>query len=363
MKFKNVITLGTCSFFCFSILSVNADDSVQSTDPNRVGRFSCSHCSPSPPTRVRSIRGDDNNNNSIKAVVASGEPRFFKRSGRGWTDEEEDRLLELTEQRRMPFAEIQQKFFPERTENALRTKHNQLTHDFYKDEREQKKWTEEQKRLLIKLVESNTPWSETAWFFPGRSVDALRGMYRSAKGDRFVPKRIIREWTTEENELLLRLAEEGIPWKKRVAFFDNRTLEAMQRQYTKVRTGPKPKPKPGIYTSEEDNLIVESLESGLTVIEIANLIGRKPRGVLKRIERLEQESRLKFTPPQIKTNRNYSVADFELMDDLRNRGLSWEEIAFEHFPGRKSENVMQAYARRRRKIERERREEEEEEDK
>ena len=250
MKFQNFTTLalGICSFFGLYVTSINAYDSIWQSESinkptNKVQQFHPRR----PTTRVNVIVGG--NDHSIKAatVVASPAEEYprglKKRAVRLWTAEEERRLLELRDQDGLSWDEIRG-FYPWRSRAALQAKHRVLT-----DSKEEKfrLWTEEEKALLVELVEADIPWEDVAKRFPGRSIQSLRQQYRYSTRDRRIENAASRKWTREEIELLLRLEEEGVPWEERVAFFDNRSLIALKYQLIAIRRSRPP------FTSEEDD--------------------------------------------------------------------------------------------------------------
>ena len=241
MKFQNFTTLalGLCSFFGLTVSSINADDSIrqsESTDgpTNKVQQFHPRR----PRAGVNVIGGDDDYSIKAATVVASPaeeHPRNLKKRA-PWTAEEETLLLELRDQRGLPWDEIRE-FFPERSWVALRAKYQDLTEEADGKKENLGYWTEEEKTLLVELVDANIPWEDIAKRFPERSIQALREQYNfSTRGGRVADGGAFRQWTPEENELLLRLAEEDIPWEEKAAFFDNRSLAALKQRYIAIST-------------------------------------------------------------------------------------------------------------------------------
>ena len=306
----------------------------------------CSQSAPGWPHLILFLLAPD----SFKMVSSkhfASEPRIFKRAPL-WSTREDALLLELRGQR-LSWPEIQ-KSFPDRTWTAIKKRYYKLTEDPNRVKKAQKAWTKEEKKLLVELAESNIPWKEIAKSFPERNIPSLRDKYRYLIRGRSIPKTYKRRYTAEENELLIKLAEEGVPWEERVKFFDNRTLQALESQYTKIATS---KSWPPVYTSEDDDSIIQSLKSGLPVEEIAELIGRKPLGVRRRIRKLEKLNRVE-PAPQIAKYRRYTAAEIKLITKLVNKGVPWSEIASKHFPGRSSKNMKESYLmRQKRKKERE----------
>lgn len=271
---------------------------------------------------------------------AALEPKLFKRVNR-WTFEEEGLLLKLREEQQLSWKQIQEEYFPERSWKALQIRFYRLTKDPSQPKVEARRpWTDEEKELLFKLRESNLSWAEIVESFPGRSKSALVGKYRSLTYDRSAPGVFQKKWTAEENELLLKLGKEGMPWKERVKFFDNRTLRALQTQYKKLV--PSRQPPPRLFTSEEDDFIIKAIDSdNMPVKDISLSLGRSIQGVHRRIRKLQESNRL---DPNTH-NLRYSDAELELIAKLVKQNVSFREIATKHLPGRSREAIKQAYKR------------------
>lgn len=262
MKFQNFTTLalGIYSFFGLCVSSINADDSFwlsESTDgpTNKVQQYHPRR----PPTRVNVIGGGNDYPIKAATVVASPaeeHPRNLKkRATEPWTVEEVKLLLELKDQRGLPWDEIRG-FYPERSGAALRTKYQALTREPVREEETLNSWTEEENTfnpwteeeniLLIELAEADIPWEDVARRFSGRSIPALREQYHYLTRDRRIAGSAYRPWTPEEDELLLKMVEDKVPWEERLAFFDDRSLTALWSRLAALRRSRRSS------TSEED---------------------------------------------------------------------------------------------------------------
>lgn len=274
-------------------------------------------------------------------------PTLSKRSGkrRPWSSEELELLLELREEQHLPWNEIS-KFFPQRGWQALISRYSIITRDPNRIKKKIKPWADKETDVLLKLRKMGLSWDEIAEHIPGRSINAVKRKYRHLHEDVKVPKAIQRQWSTKENKLILKLVEEGVPWKERVKYFDNRSLKALKSQFTKLKS-PNPPPDEK-YTSEEDGEIVKALELGMTVEETAHLLDRNIKSVSKRITKLVRSNRRELAP-QIAMGRPYSVADFELIREMRDHGMYWDQIVTRFFPGRTTTAVKQGYKRYRKK--------------
>ena len=268
--------------------------------------------------------------------VAASEQKLYRRTR--WTAEEEERLVALREQE-MSWEEISE-LFPERSWQALMAKYHRLTPDVLT--RTVNFWTEEEKKLLLELVEAGKSWEEIAEYFPGRTVTAVRATHNRLTTDVQAPRRVVRKWTAEEDELLLELAKARVPWEERVTHFDSRTLGALTTRYEILKAPGTPREGLEIFTSEEDDLIVEGIELGMTLVEISQLLDRSTPAIKRRKEKLRQLKRL---DPSIDKGRTYTAADYELMRELVEKGMPWRKISAEYFPSRPNRGPEAAYRR------------------
>lgn len=288
-------------------------------------------------------RSDPLQARSAEAVASV--PNIFKR-GKRWTEEEEQLLIELREEQQLSWEEISESF-PERTWIALRGKHFKLTRN-PDGTRKTKPWSQEERRLLLELRKENPnmSWERISEYFPERSTNAVSGFYRYLTKGRPVPKTFRGFWTAEENELLLKLATDRMPWKERVKFFNGRTVMSLKQQYARLEA-PKPPPMRE-FTPEEDNLIVELLESGTSLKDIARRLNRSTKTIRNQRKRLEQLNLLK----DITRYQRYTAADLELIHELVEKNTSYQDIAKNYFPGRSPAGIVHAHRRYREQKER-----------
>lgn len=243
------LILGTYSLFGLYLLNVKADASEQPYSPEI--------------QQIRSLASGtkiiNNNNpppvNSVESTTL--ESQLFKRSQR-WTTDEEQRLIELREQD-VSWVNIM-KMFPERSWSALRSKYLRLTKNLSSYSPKKKLWTDEEDKILLKLLEEKMPLEEISESLPGRTVQALKARYYYLRRGIPVSQKTVRNWTAEEDALLL-----------------------------------------------------ESLESGMIAKEIAPLFGRTEHAVYSHIGELNKQGRLKHISRE---RRTYKVADFELIHEL-----------------------------------------------
>ena len=323
-RFVSSLLLGTYSF-SFHVSNIKAEGvSLQS----------------SPPT-VRQTNSLINGAENTNANINGSEAKLFRR-GQLWTHEEEQLLLKLREEER-PWDEISE-FFPERNWQALASRYHSLKRTMQEKPKEVQSWTPEEDKVLLDLRETGISWRKIAESLPERNERAIRNRYRHLKRGSPAPKEFRRRYSAEEDELLLKLAEAGIPWEERVTYFDDRSHKSLEQRFTKISQTK----VAGHFSSEEDSLLIEALETGMTVEEVSQLLERSIRGVQTRIRKLEQLNRLDPVLELVK-GRTYTAADFDLMQELVGKGMSWEDMAAEYFPGRSGTGLSIAYRKNQRR--------------
>lgn len=214
----------------------------------------------------------------------------------------------------------------------------------------QKSWTVEEEERLLELRGQQKSWNEIREFFPGRNRKSLLTKYARLTKDLNKPKKDSIPWTQEEKQTLLELVKAETSWEEIAKHLPRRNAKSVKAQYYRVRKEVSvPKSKRKYWTAEEHDLIVDALEKNLSVEEIAQLLNRSVVAVNEQVTILNSSSRLDHIP----TMRHvYSVAELELMRRLRDEGVSWKDIASQHFPGRVTNNLAQAlfnYRRRKSK--------------
>lgn len=339
MKADFILALGTFLIFGLCALHIKAEVKVRSSSPSIGQRSSFA-------TRIE--HADSKFSPSSSAV---SEARLFKRA-KHWTVADEELLLELRKQR-IPWSEMEE-YFPGRSWSALQQKYYVLINKAGKRPNAKSTgWTTAEEDLLFVLVKANRSWTQIGSYFPGRNGKQAYEHYRYITKGRSAPRKVHKKWTTEEEELLMRLAKENVPWEERVAYFEDRGLSALKSRYYKLASNVVDLRR---YQPEEIRTLIDSLEKGKTVEEIARFLDRSVKSVKLRIRKLEKENKLEPVP-QVAKNRHYSDADYELMGILREQGVTWKDIARNHFPGRPQGSIGITYNRHlRRKKKKEERE-------
>lgn len=330
-----LVLVGTCSYLgsCESD-DVRAEVSERSYPP-RIGQKS--H-----PLATR-VTGHVDGDLSVAANPigsAVSERKLFRREiAEEWSTEEEKLLIKLRVGEQLPWAKIVG-YFPERTGRAVVARYYKITRDPSEPSREMRFWTDKELETLLELKEKNMSWDYIANHLPGRSKRAVEQKYENLFRDTKIPKTILRKYTPEEDKLLLELGKKKIPWKERVAYFDNRPLSGLKSRYSQI--APKEVLRSRDFTPEEDEIIINGVAQGKTRAEVSRSLGRNDASVRRRIQILVRLNRLK--PVQFKVNgRPYEDAELELIRKMVNQGMGWEEIAAQHLSGRTSKGIQSAY--------------------
>ena len=211
------------------------------------------------------------------------------------------------------------------------------------------RWKDEEDDLLVELREEQSlSWSEIAEAFPERSWGALKQRYDGLMRDPLAPKgrRRGRIWTPEEDERLLELARTGISWEEMADSLPGRSPEAIEGHYyykLLVRDKQAPTITRKRYTEEEDDILSEALEEGLSITEVSRLLKKSEQSVNRRIVKLKKLER--FDPALSIKHRSYTVDELGLIHELREQGMTWKQIQSEHFPERPLTGIRRRYKR------------------
>ena len=273
-------------------------------------------------------------------------PKLIRREKKPWTGEEEQRLLKLRG-KDLSWVEIQESF-PGRTWGALQHKYQRLTHDpsASPPRPKGKFWTAEEEKLLLDLVEEGIPLNEMTEALEGRTENAIRSKYRYLMKGSPVPKALLKAFTAEEDELLLELAQMDTTWEEKAESFEGRNANALQHRYRRIV--PDGHDLRLRWTPEDEELLIEAVEAGMTWEEMAQLFERDEESVKRRVGSLLDSGRLDLAP-QIAARRRYTTTDFELMQEKLDEGMSWEDMANSHFPGRSPNSMRIQFKKYKRK--------------
>ena len=205
------------------------------------------------------------------------------------------------------------------------------------------RWSREEDELLLKLRGEDIPWAEMKESFPNRTWKALVTKYTRLTAGRPAPnpENTRKSWTRKEDKRLLQLREAGESWEEIANNLPDRSPGAAYYRYrllTKRIRAPERTVKQ--FTREEDDQIIKAVESGMSVKEISQLVGRTEMSVRKHMDVLDDSGRINVS---LSLQRPYSDAELELMHEMRKQKMRWKEIARRHFPGRDPKALATRY--------------------
>ena len=281
-------------------------------------------------------------------------PKKSRKKAVKWTPKEEELLIELRDGRGLSWNEIDQ-HFPGRGWSALESKYYYLKRGRPAPETVlDESWTPEEYDQLMTLKKEGKSWREIAEAMPGHSQRSLERRYRSlTRTTRRTPaptKMGLKDFTTEEDELLLELGKTDMAWKERAKRFDGRSIASLKSRY--LRLLPPDQPQSRKWTRQEEERLIEAVKSDMTLAEIAEQIGRTYEVVRKRVRKLQKSNRI---DPELKRKgRRYTAAEIKRLYEMVERGMRWDDIAKE-FPGRTVESLQGKYKQYQKAREREER--------
>ncbi len=188
-----------------------------------------------------------------------------------FTPEEDQLLKELVEQEpKLSWAEITKSFPRHGHYSVIRRYISYIKPNFMPDPRDAVPYTFEEDQLLKKLKDQGLTWEQIAdgfaEYFPRRSGPALSQRYgevfTSGEWER-------RPYTQDEDQCLEQLKRQGLKWDKIIEYFPGRTMNALQKRWStlKVELGlGAPKNR---FTPEEDQRLIQLKEQGLPWAKIA----------------------------------------------------------------------------------------------
>ena len=305
-----------------------------------------------PSPSLSSDTDHDKNHKLLVPLLGPGQsaPSLIRRekTWKKWTAEEEERLMELRE-KQVPWNEVV-KSFPERNWKALVTKYNRLAQDPSAPKTERAKlWTPEENQRLLELKETGASrsWGEIAESFPGRSQTAVKSHYASLTKDRSVPTSVYVAFTTEEDELLLNLENKGMSFEEMTNHFENRSTASLRaRHYTLNSAEGR---SYATWTEEDDNELKRAVEANFSWEEMSELFERSVPAVKWRVLKLEKSGQINDVVQQKEKKVHYTASDVQLIHEMRENDMSWEDIARIHFPGRSIQGLKQKYSRHQKK--------------
>ena len=182
-----------------------------------------------------------------------------------------------------------------------------------------KRWTNEEKELLLKLRAEGFTTKEIALRLPGRTEATIKNL--AAK---LAPKNT--KWTQEEDNLIEELFAEGLPYKLIAKRFPGRTMDAVRTRISTllISTGKAPKRKMCIdWSIAKRDLLIQMREEGKTNQEIADAIGCQISSIAHKVVDLIKSGKVESRTTQMDWNEEEEL----LLCELRSQGLSTEQIA------------------------------------
>ena len=339
-------------------LSLTADDGAATTTSG----FHCAAASTEDEEEDDDEKNVKKSSNTLSTMPRQLEKRADDEWGVRWTAEEEKELVRLREGEGKSWKEIATNF-PERTWRSVCGKYYALkgpepvpvSEGRRRRTKKNKHWTDAENERLFRLKEQpagerRLTWDEIAEQFPGREKKAITTHYHSLKKDfEDAPAKVNEEkYTDDEKALILKVAKMDIPWKRKMKYFPGRKMESVKNMYHRLKPE---EDKTGIrepwttwtaWTPEEEDRLVEALKEGKSVREISPLLGRSIHAIQLRVILLKESGRI--LPGQYGTRLPpYTTADFELMREKREEGMSWNNIARQYFPDRSVNSPRDRY--------------------
>lgn len=182
-----------------------------------------------------------------------------------------------------------------------------------------KRWTQEEKDLLVKLRIQGLTAREMVHHFEGRSEATIRNLV-----SKLCPKN--SKWTEDEDQLIEKLLQEGITATKEIARrLPNRTNTAVQARINHIISEGRAnrRNRQHDWSVHKSELLIQMRNEGKSNQEIADAldvpIGLISKKVVDLIKTGKIESRL--------IQMDWSDDEDALLCDLRSQGVSTEQIA------------------------------------
>ncbi len=217
---------------------------------------------------------------------------------------QDDQLLTELKEKGLSWPEIAE-HFPGRTPKSLEARYYSVTQWMTETHRAQRqgghRWTPAQDRLLIELrEEKRLPWGKIVESFPNRSRGSVQVRYDLLKKSENTPPPARKKhhiYTPAEDQLLIELRDEaGLSWNQIVKSFPERSVAALRLRYVMLKrktTVPfqAPRQRGPPFTPADDQLLIElKEEQGLTWNQINKAFPGRSRGTLQlRYQRIKKK--------------------------------------------------------------------------
>ena len=196
-----------------------------------------------------------------------------------------------------------------------------------------KNWTPDEDGILLDLKGKDYKWNEIASELPGRTARAVRARYDAIKDLPSPTYANFVVWTPEELKLLRDMRKEGRGWEEIAEALPGRTANGARARYGHLKDKT-PFIRESIWTPEEDERVVDLRVQGREWEEIAEALpGRTRAAVRARYFAVKGNS----STPNVQ-RRPWTPEEDKLLKDLKAQGLPYKEIA-KSFPQRKVETL------------------------
>lgn len=152
-----------------------------------------------------------------------------------------------------------------------------------------RRWTAEEEERLLQLRKQGMPYAEMLDYFPDRTWRALEDKYQVLT--KTVPSgKKAKEWTKKENMLLVKLKEESerrrnpLSWNKIAESLPGRSGEACSNQYRKIKRGRNYEAPVTVhkrFSAEEDERLKSFVKNGTSWEEISTSFPGRTESSLK----------------------------------------------------------------------------------
>ena len=241
--------------------------------------------------------------------------------------------------------------FEGRKWKAIKAKYYKLTKDESAPKKTKRKWTTGETALLMDLLGQGMKMEDMVERFPGRDLRSIKARYRYLTKGMPPPTTAFKTFTAAEDALILELREAKTPWVEMARSFEGRDASTVRRRYEALRPSTRKKidrSRKNIHkkwTAKDDDELIAALETDLTREEIAVVLDRTYYAIVARVTALKKAGRLDPTVHSIDFPA-LTAADFELMREEREKGMSWKVIAERYFEGRPENALRRTYNRR-----------------
>ena len=184
-----------------------------------------------------------------------------------------------------------------------------------------RRWSGDEEELLLRLRRENKPWDEVLEQFPDRTYGSLNNKYYELTRDPSTPKQEAPEpWTPEEEELLFDLLDAGLTWEEMAEYFTGRSAGAIQNHYHQMTLPDDHVPSTSrkSWTTDEDKRLLKLAKGKMTWEEITKYFeNRSAMALLRRHQRLK---------PKAHKRGSWTTAEDKLLVEAVKKGRTPDQI-------------------------------------